>query len=91
MEDAACKGEPTETFFPIRGDMEGVRRALEFCNGTEERPPCPVRDECLRYSIREGIHCGVFGGETDRGRRKWRKQRRKELNLPRQTPLRKVI
>lgn len=60
---AACRGYPTEWWFPKRGEPLG--RALELCDR------CPVRDECLAASMgppREKH--GIWGGVSELGRRR---------------------
>lgn len=42
---AACRGEPVETFFPERGDNATLKRAKEIC------ADCPVQAECFDYSM----------------------------------------
>ena len=72
-EIAACRGEPTDTFFPNAG--EGYARARRFCF------QCPVRMACLvdalgaerELSRRSGMRHGMFGGATpdERASMKW--------------------
>lgn len=68
MKRAACRGEPTERFFPGRGD--DVRPALELCRA------CPVRRECADYALGStagtlGLS-GIWGGLSARQRRRLR-------------------
>lgn len=62
MEEAACAGQPTDTFFPeiARGrhatTSEDVRRAAAVCAG------CPVRQDCLDYARNTETKHGVWGG-----------------------------
>ena len=65
--DAACKGMPTNLFYPERG--EPTKPALEVCK------PCPVKAECLQYSIDNSERWGVWGGMTERQRRRIRSDR----------------
>jgi WhiB family transcriptional regulator, redox-sensing transcriptional regulator len=64
--EAACRGLGVESqaiFFPSRG--ESVEDARAIC----ER--CPVTDECLAFALEN--HCiGVWGGTTERQRRRLR-------------------
>ena len=65
-EQAACKGQPIELFFPERGG-EGVtntRKAREFCR------ICPVVEECLEYGLQFNDRHGVYGNTTPMQRRK---------------------
>ena len=66
MDDAACKGQPTDLFFPARGDSTVEAKAI--CAG------CPVRAECLEYALAGASHeaAGIWGGTSFRQRRKIR-------------------
>jgi WhiB family redox-sensing transcriptional regulator len=37
---------------------------------------CPVRDHCLEYALSEQIEHGVWGGMSERARRRLKSQRR---------------
>lgn len=63
--DAACVGEDPELFFPERG--EETLQAKIICFG------CPVRAECQEHGIRHE-HIGIWGGLSERERRRRRKQ-----------------
>lgn len=67
---ARCKGVDPELFFPERGFNLGTAAAVAVC------ALCPVRDPCLDYAIRNREKFGVFGGKSDRARRKWRQHLR---------------
>ena len=60
QEKAACVrvADPDRTFF--RGEAGAARR---YCN------KCPVRQECLDFSVRLQIEYGVWGGLTAQQRR----------------------
>ncbi|GIU84260.1 MAG: hypothetical protein KatS3mg008_1035 [Acidimicrobiales bacterium] len=62
MADAACRDEPPAKFFP--SDGVGVEIAKRVC----ER--CPVREPCLEYALRHRIDHGVWGGTSERQRRR---------------------
>lgn len=66
MRKGACKGE-TEIFFPSRGDTPVPAKVL--CG------VCPVREECLEFALDNREKFGVWGGMSERQRRKIRKQR----------------
>lgn len=69
MDRAACKGQaPTDAFFPTRG--EELKVAQSFCDR------CPVAAECLEYALRNAIHHGIWGGKSERERRRLRRGRR---------------
>lgn len=59
---AACKDEASMTFFPQNRAEEAT--ALRIC------AICPVVDECLDYALESKERFGVWGGTTERARRK---------------------
>jgi WhiB family redox-sensing transcriptional regulator len=59
---ALCAQTDPDAFFPERGDS--TREAKRVCRG------CPVRAECLALALRNGEQHGVWGGLTERQRRK---------------------
>lgn len=65
---ANCLGVSADLFFPERG--ASTREAREVCAG------CSVREECLAYALANEIKFGIWGGTSERERRKMRKQRR---------------
>lgn len=67
--DAACAGLDPEMFFPRRNDPVGTARAKAVCN----TGPCPVRAQCLAYALSHGETFGVFGGRSERQRRRMRR------------------
>lgn len=67
MELAECRGVDTELFYPQRGESSGP--ALMVCSA------CPVRAECLNHALATGEKHGIWGGRTERGRRKVRRAR----------------
>lgn len=77
--DAACRGADPELFMPAVGTTG--KEAKEICNGkpaTYSHPgtmPCPVRDECLAYSLQiPGPVYGIWGGKSERERRVIRRE-----------------
>lgn len=59
---ASCRDADPEMFFPREpGDATA---AIRVCNG------CPVRDECLDWALEMRISYGVWGGTTERERRR---------------------
>lgn len=72
MEHGRCKDMPPTTFFP--SDGVGVIAAQKIC------ATCPVAESCLRYALEENIEHGVWGGKSERERR--RMQRRRRLSQP---------
>lgn len=66
---AACRGMDPELFHPHRGDGRGVLYAKDVC------AECPVRPECLDHALSAPEHLGVWGGTTEKQRRRLRAQR----------------
>ena len=64
---ANCLGVDPDLFFPERG--ASTREAKEECRG------CVVRGECLEYALRNGEKFGIWGGMSERERRRIRRQR----------------
>lgn len=64
---ANCMGVDPELFFPERGSS--TREAKEVCRG------CVVRVECLEFAIANGEKFGIWGGMSERERRKVRRAR----------------
>lgn len=67
MADANCVGIDAELFFPQRG--ESTKQAKEVCRG------CDVQAECLAYALNNGEKYGIWGGLSERERRRIRRQR----------------
>ena len=68
MQRGLCREIPPATFFP--SDGVGVEIARRIC-GT-----CPVREQCLEYALEQRIDHGVWGGCSERERRRILKRRR---------------
>ena len=66
---ARCRGVDPEIFYPPEED-EGLD-AKEICAG------CPVREVCLDHALNRREKIGVWGGMTERERRRMLRQRRK--------------
>lgn len=64
---ANCMGVDPELFFPERG--ASTREAKEVCRG------CVVKGECLEYALANGEKFGIWGGLSERERRKVRRSR----------------
>src|SRR5687768_15829516 len=62
-----CLGVDPDMFFPERGASS--REAKEVCRG------CVVRDECLEYALTSSEKFGIWGGMSERERRRIRRQR----------------
>jgi WhiB family redox-sensing transcriptional regulator len=67
-QDAAnCKGANADLFFPERG--ASTRTAKGICR------ECSVRADCLEFAITTGEKFGIWGGMSERERRRVRKER----------------
>ena len=68
MQRGLCRQIPPTTFFP--SDGVGVDIARRIC------ATCPVREQCLEYALEQRIDHGVWGGCSERERRRILKRRR---------------
>ncbi len=66
---AACRGIDPDVFFPVT--EEDADEAKAICNA------CPVREACLEFALAAREKEGVWGGTTERERRRIVRQRRK--------------
>jgi WhiB family redox-sensing transcriptional regulator len=64
---ANCMGVDPDLFFPDRGGSQ--KEAKEVCRN------CVVREDCLEYALANGEQFGIWGGESERGRRRIRRIR----------------
>lgn len=62
---ALCAQTDPEAFFPEKGGS--TREAKKVCNG------CEVRGECLDYALANDERFGIWGGLSERERRKLKK------------------
>ncbi len=62
MRWAGCLGVDPNLFFPVDGG--GVKEAMEVCN------LCVVQDVCLEYALSNHIDHGIWGGASERERRR---------------------
>jgi WhiB family redox-sensing transcriptional regulator len=72
MDRGLCRHVPPSTFFP--NDGVGVELARQICS------TCPVQGPCLEYALAERIDHGVWGGASERERRRILKQRRHDAS-----------
>lgn len=70
---AIAATSPPAVFFPVDG--AGVDRARAIC------ATCPVVNDCLEYALSEHIDHGVWGGCSERERRRIAKRRRIALRV----------
>jgi WhiB family redox-sensing transcriptional regulator len=68
MFHARCRGINPAEFFP--SDGTGVETAQRVCAA------CPVTSECLEYALLNRIEHGVWGGASERERRRILRRRR---------------
>lgn len=68
--DALCAETDPEEFFPDKGGTS--RHAKAICNGdgTDARPACPVKEQCLTWALANDERFGIYGGLSERERRK---------------------
>ena len=62
-----CAGADADLFFPERG--ASTRKAKAICNA------CQVKAECLEFAIQQSEKFGIWGGLSERERRRIRKER----------------
>lgn len=70
MRGGNCRNYPPSAFFP--SDGVGVDAARQICDG------CPVQGACLEYALANRIEHGVWGGCSERERRRILRRRRQE-------------
>ena len=68
MSSGKCRELPPDLFFP--SDGVGVEVARAIC------ADCPVRQPCLEYALVHRIDHGVWGGASERERRRIARARR---------------
>ncbi|MGK2958570.1 MAG: WhiB family transcriptional regulator [Acidimicrobiales bacterium] len=68
MKNGLCRDQPPSHFFP--SDGVGVEIARRLC------ATCPVKTPCLEYALAERIDHGVWGGTSERERRRIIRSRR---------------
>ncbi|MCP5026575.1 MAG: WhiB family transcriptional regulator [Actinomycetia bacterium] len=68
MNEGHCANKPPELFFP--SDGVGVEVAKKVCEA------CPMQARCLDYALDNRIDHGVWGGTSERQRRRILRSRR---------------
>ena len=71
MSRGNCADRDPSIFFP--SDGVGVERAKKLCEG------CPSQSSCLEYALANRVEHGVWGGASERQRRRILKARRQVL------------
>ena len=72
-EEANCKGADADLFFPERG--ASTRKAKAICRA------CTVQDQCLEYAVENSEKFGIWGGLSERERRRIKRQRAAEFDI----------
>ncbi|ABK52231.1 transcription factor WhiB [Acidothermus cellulolyticus 11B] len=67
QEQALCAQTDPEAFFPEKGGS--TREAKRICAS------CPVRIECLEYALAHDERFGIWGGLSERERRRLKRRR----------------
>jgi WhiB family redox-sensing transcriptional regulator len=67
QDDANCVGVDPDLFFPERG--ASVKEAKDVC------AECTVRERCLEYALVNAEKFGIWGGLSERERRRLRRAR----------------
>ena len=70
MAQGACVGAPSELFFPNDTDWWIIDRAKRLC------ATCPVIDQCADHALTHREPYGVWGGLSEKDRRRILRQRR---------------
>jgi WhiB family redox-sensing transcriptional regulator len=70
--DALCAETDPEAFFPEKGGS--TREAKRVCTG------CQVRAECLEFALANDERFGIWGGLSERERRRLRLMRRDAIS-----------
>ena len=66
QERALCAQTDPEAFFPEKGGS--TREAKKICTG------CEVRTECLEYALAHDERFGIWGGLSERERRRLKRR-----------------
>ncbi len=66
QEQALCAQTDPEAFFPEKGGS--TREAKRICVG------CDVKQECLEFALTNDERFGIWGGLSERERRRLRRQ-----------------
>ena len=66
QENALCAQTDPEAFFPEKGGS--TREAKKICNS------CEVRSECLEYALGHDERFGIWGGLSERERRRLKRR-----------------
>jgi WhiB family redox-sensing transcriptional regulator len=73
MAQGKCRNVDPDVFFP--SDGIGVQKAQKIC------AECPVTEPCLEYALVNHIDHGVWGGCSERARRRILRSRRVDAEM----------
>lgn len=73
MEKGSCRAVSPELFFP--SDGAGVEQAKRIC------ATCSVQSDCLTYALTYRIDHGVWGGTSERQRRRMLRSKKHNMQL----------
>lgn len=82
-EAALCAQTDPEAFFPDKGGS--TRDAKAVCRR------CDVRDECLAFALRHDERFGIWGGLSERERRKLKQPRPRKTTNGKRDPLETTV
>lgn len=71
MDEGACFQAPPNTFFPVESDETAINEAKAIC------ATCTHRERCADYALTNRIDYGIWGGLSEKDRRRIIRQRRK--------------
>ena len=69
---AICRDTDPDLFFPVGTTGQAL---LQIAKAKEVCGECPVSTHCLEYAIVNGEKFGIWGGLSERERRRIRRQR----------------
>lgn len=64
MADGVCRSVGGELWFPEKGDHYSASKARAICQD------CPSKQPCLEYAMSRNERFGIWGGASERDRRK---------------------
>lgn len=76
QEQSLCKEADPEQFFPEKGGATALAKKL--CKG------CPVKAQCLEFALTNDERFGIWGGLSERERRKLNRRRPRRITAERE-------
>lgn len=95
-----CGGSRPRLFYPEKEGEDATavaQQAKAVCNGLDGQPPCPVKNECLKYALEHHEKFGIWGGRTERERNSLKRMRKRVNGVTRvvrtvkKSPLRQLL